>query len=384
MLRELLHRFIGHWPTHGVWQATDGWSMPVVTASNSLRNTPVYRAVSLIANDVARTRATISDPTVDVLYRNPNRYQSAFEFRRAMTLQAALWGNAFALINRTSGGELIELMPLDIESVSLDLSGPEPLYRTSNYGLLPLSRVFHLRTIGYNGLWGESPVRLCNVALTVSAAQEQAQLKAMENGGQSKLAFWSDKPIGPAARQKIVEDYQREHSGSGNAGKPVVLQDGMRVERISSTLADAGMDAARQYSIEDVARIYGVPSHMLMSTKGTAYGSLEWAGRAYLDGALAAWFAAWEAEILAKLATPFDSCSFDTDYLIRPSLAEQMAALRTGVEAGFVTRNEAREWLDLAPLPGLDEPIVAKNMGTGGGQTAIGQDTSQEAGANEP
>jgi hypothetical protein len=73
--------------------------------------------------------------------------------------------------------------------------------------------------------------------------------------------------------------------------------------------------------------------------------------------------------------------SFDLDSLQRPSLAEQMASLRTGVEAGFITRNEAREWLDLEPLPGLDAPIVAKNMGTGGGTTNIGNDTSETAGS---
>jgi hypothetical protein len=41
-----------------------------------------------------------------------------------------------------------------------------------------------------------------------------------------------------------------------------------------------------------------------------------------------------------------------------------------------MTRNEAREELDMDPLPGLDDPIVAKNMGTGGGTTNIGADTS--------
>jgi hypothetical protein len=56
-----------------------------------------------------------------------------------------------------------------------------------------------------------------------------------------------------------------------------------------------------------------------------------------------------------------------------------MAALRTGVESGVITRNEARARLDMKPLPGLDEPIVAKNMGTGGGSTNIGADTSAGA-----
>jgi hypothetical protein len=61
-------------------------------------------------------------------------------------------------------------------------------------------------------------------------------------------------------------------------------------------------------------------------------------------------------------------------------MAETMAALRTAVEAGFMTRNEAREELDLPPLPGLDEPTLALNVGTGGGQTNLGDDTSAQEG----
>jgi phage portal protein BeeE len=102
----------------------------------------------------------------------------------------------------------------------------------------------------------------------------------------------------------------------------------------------------------------------------------------YVDACLAHWFAAFKAEALAKLAGPADSFEFDTDMLVKPSLAEQFAALRTGVEAGVVTRNEARAEARLRRrFAGLDEPIVAKNMGTGGGTTNAGNDTSMNAGA---
>ena len=100
----------------------------------------------------------------------------------------------------------------------------------------------------------------------------------------------------------------------------------------------------------------------------------------YVEACLAHWFAAWQSEIETKLVAPLTKVAFDADSIMRPSLAEQMAALRTGVESGVITRNEARGWLDLEPLEGLDEPIVAKNMGTGGGTTNIGADTSEEAG----
>jgi hypothetical protein len=85
--------------------------------------------------------------------------------------------------------------------------------------------------------------------------------------------------------------------------------------------------------------------------------------------------------VLSKLATVAASFTWDTDQLIKPTMAEMFAALRTGVESGVITRNEARERLDYPPLPGLDEPIVAKNMGTGGGTSNAGNDTSMNAGA---
>jgi HK97 family phage portal protein len=211
------------------------------------------------------------------------------------------------------------------------------------------------------------------------AAQESAQLEVMKNAGNPKLAIVHPGPLSAGARESIAQKFTSDHGGAENAGKPLVLAEGMKVERISSTLEDSGISAARQYSIADVSRIYGVPVSFLGETTN-AYGSMEWLSRMYVDACLAHWFAAFKAESLAKLAGPADSFEFDTDMLVKPSLAEQFAALRTGVESGVITRNEARAVLDYPPLAGLDEPIVAKNMGTGGGTTNAGSDTSQEAG----
>jgi HK97 family phage portal protein len=375
VIRDLLQRlFVG--PYSATLLPAGTMSIPFVSASNALRFTPVYRAVSLIAGDIARIDLEVSASGADSLLRSPSPYMSAFEFRRAMTMQVLLWGNAFAAINRTVGGELLELILLDPDSVSLDLTGPRPIYKTRMYGDLAQDQVFHLKAPNTNGLWGESPVNLCRSSLQLMAAQEQMALKAYENAGNPKIALVHPTKLSAEAMQRIEGDYMARHAGSSNAGRPLVLMEGMKVERISSTLDDTGLDAARSYSIADVSRLYGVPTSMLGETGSSGYGSLEWMGRAYVDGCLQAWLQAWASEIKAKLATPFDSVYFDVDELQRPGMAETMASLRTAVEAGFMTRNEARDELDMEPLPGLDAPIQALNMGTGGGQTNIGNDTS--------
>ena len=384
MIRNLLHRFFGHWssfPGASFLIAPSSGGLPIVDPDTALQYTPVHRAVSLIANDLARVECTVTDGAADALLRSPNRFMSGFEFRRLMTMQCCLYGNSFALINRTQSGELFELIPLGVHTVTLDVTGREPVYRTSLYGDLRLDQVLHLRTMGYSGMWGESPARLCNAALTVMAAQEQSQLKSMENAGQPKLALVHPGALNDKQRQMVAEQYVKQHAGSANAGRPLVLGDNMRVERISSTFDNDGIDTARRYSVQDVSRIFGVPVSYLSEHSQATYGSMEWLGRMYVDHCIEHWAAIWRSEILHKLASPFDSVAFDLDLLQRPSMAEQMASLRTGVEAGFITRNEARARLDLDPLPGLDDPIVAKNMGTGGGTTNLGTDTSAAAGS---
>ena len=379
MIRSLIQRlFVGPWSSTILTEG--GGSIPYVSAGNALRYTPVYRAVTLIANDIARIEMEVTASGADSLLRSPSPYMSAFEMRRAMTMQVLLYGNAFAAINRTRGGELLELILLEPDSVSLDLTGPRPLYRTRLYGDLAQEQIFHLRAPNTTGLWGDSPINLCRTSLQLMAAQEEMALKAYSNAGNPKIALVHPGPLSLEARQRITADYEAKHAGTQNTGKPLVLAEGMRVERISSTLDDAGLQAARQYSVGDVSRIYGVPSSYLSENVGPSYGTLEWLSRMYVDACLQQWMQVWKAEIITKLATPFDSVIFDTDDIVRPGMAETMAALRTAVEAGFMTRNEAREELDLEPLPGLDAPIVALNMGTGGGQTNLGDDTSEEAG----
>jgi HK97 family phage portal protein len=380
VLKQMLRRlFVAPWES--TYLPTDVASVPSVTPWNALRYTPVYRAVTLIAGDIARIPCEIGSPTADTLWKQPNRYMSAFEFRRALIMQALLYGNGFALINRTVGGDLLELVLLEHETVSLDLKSGYPVYRTKTYGDVMPENIFHIRAPNTNGLWGDSPIRLCRTSLTVMAAQEDMALKSYTNAGNPKLALIHPGRADPALLQKIEQHYMQRHAGSDNAGRPLVLADGMKVERISSTMDDTGLESARRYSIGDVSRIYGVPASYLSENVGTSYGTMEWLSRMYVDACLAPWIASVQHEILSKLTTMNDTADFDTDELIRPGLAETMASLRTAVEAGIITRNEARDELDMEPLPGLDEPIVAKNMGTGGGSTNIGNDTSMNAGS---
>lgn len=347
---------------------------PFATPTNVLGYSPVYRASTLISNDIARTPASFDNPDLERVWNRPNRWQSGWDFRRSLTQQACLYGNAFALINRRKNGSIYELMPLSVGSVSLDVTDPmNPVYITQEYGRVIPENILHIKASLLEGIWASSPVNLCNTSLSIAVGQENATFDMVMNaGGVPKLAFIHPSQINQQARQAIQADYLKNHAGSKNASKPIVLSDNMRVEKIESMFDSEGMTKAKSLSVADVSRIFGVPISYLGETTNT-YGTMEWLSRMYLDTCLAHWFMSWSAEFELKLG---EAPVFDTDMLVKPSLAETFSALRTGVEAGIISRNEARAILDYSEEDGLDEFIVAKNMGTGGGQTNLGNDTS--------
>lgn len=364
---------VGYYPPVNAYDILIGADTQLYIAPASALNfTPVYRAVNLISNDIARTPAEFVNPALQRIWDRPNRFQSGYDFRRQLTLQTLIYGNAFALINRKRSGEIYELIPLPIGSVQLDVTNPTPTYKVNGYGDIPPENILHLKAAPLEGLWANSPIQLCKTALLIGLNQENNVKGNAEGGGLPNMAFVTLGPMNAAGRQAMINDYIKNHTGK-NSGKPIVLSENVRVERLSSTSVAADVEAARKYSVEDVSRIYGVPPAYLGQTTGNVYGSLEWMSRAYLDHCLSHWFWTWKSEFMLKLD---EEPAFDTDLLVKPPLAELFAALRTGVEASIITRNEAREIMDYEEVEGGDEFIQAKNMATGGGQTNLGNDTS--------
>ncbi|MCP4794196.1 MAG: phage portal protein, partial [Actinomycetia bacterium] len=127
---KLQQRF---WPTTG--GSVYLWPSPTIDAQNITPHRadtlpPVARALQLVAGDIARLPievqalgadgySEVASPACDLLKYQPNEYHSGFEFRRMMVRDLMLWGNAAALIRRTRGGELLELVPLMPESFQI-------------------------------------------------------------------------------------------------------------------------------------------------------------------------------------------------------------------------------------------------------------------------
>jgi HK97 family phage portal protein len=366
--------------TFGWWPISSA-AAPDLTEQGALRIAAAYRAVQLISGDIARLGARVEGGAGDLLEGDPSRYHTQFEFRRAMMVNVLLYGNAFAYVARDGRGQAVELQLLLPEEISLDTTGGTIRYRHGRMGLIEPEEVFHVKALGSDGIWGKSPIRTARDSFSLGQNLARTGNAVFGNAGVPKIALVHPGPLSPEAQQRIANSYMERHAGADNAGRPIVLAEGMKVETIGGTLEDSVYVAASNFTVEEIARIFGVPSPYLNLGGGPTGAGMEALLRMYVDACLSHWAEQWAQEYRRKVMGGVGRVVWDYDTVVRPTLAETMAAIRAGVEASIITRNEARGWLDLEPVADGNDFILAKNMGAGGGTSNAGDDTSQTAGS---
>jgi len=170
--------------------------------------------------------------------------------------------------------------------------------------------------------------------------------------------------------QAIRDAWTTMHATADGASRPLILREGMKAEKISQETSGTMLES-RRFSVQEIARAFGVPPEMLFQQGGGALVSQSEVARAYADGAIAAWASAWESELTRKLCRPGEFVRIDTTAIVRGNLRDAGMAFSKLVLAGVMSPNDARHYLGLAPVAGLDTPTVSM---PGGASAAAGPD----------
>lgn len=338
---------------------------------------PIMRALQLLGGDLGRLPACVQrytggtwdkvdDPVSDLLDA-PNAHQSGFEWRRTMVRDLMLHGNAASLIRRTNGGELLELVPLMPDSFQLHYDRPDAVsYTHGDLGRLQPDEVLHFRLAGSTPLWGDSPIVRARASIDLMAEQEHAGRMHFATGGIGKIALSSPDPIGEDAVLRLRQAFQDGHGKAGSLASPIVLQGGMTADTIGSTLSQAEWIEARNYSVRQIAMVFGIPPQLLFCDDDGNLENTYTQLRAYVDGCLSHYSALMAGEIGRKLLPPGHRVHFDLRHLLKGSLDQVVASARQAIDAGVMTQNEARELLGLPPIDGGDALVFSKNYAPGG------------------
>jgi hypothetical protein len=210
-----------------------------------------------------------------------------------------------------------------------------------------------------------SPIELARESLGMALAAQDYGARFFANDAKP-TGGWIEFPGNfkdAEAKRVFRESYQQAQSGS-NRGKVLVLENGMKFHEVGVTNKDAQFLELRKFQITDIARLFRVPPHMIADLDRATFSNIEQQSLEFVMHTMTPWAERWEAAIGRDLI--FDSealeVEFDFSNLMRGDVASRSAYYQSGIQNGWLTRNEARAAENLNPIAGLEQPLRPLNM----------------------
>lgn len=362
------------------WPVDDVPAGERVNERTALALSAVWACVNLLAGTIASlplmvyrtdargSRAVAKDhPLYRVLHDSPNYDQTAGDFWEFLIAGMELHGNGFAAVDR-EGGKVIGLHPVKPDIIKVERNRDGVLeYRWTADGASRVETdqtMLHIRGFGGDPLGGMSTMQFNRNSLGLATAIDKAAGAMFRNGLRPSAVMTMDAVIKTQEQRDEVEaGLQKKFQGAMNAGRPMLLEGGMKFEAITINPDDAQLLESRGFSVEEICRIFGVPPFMVGHTvKVTSFGAgLEQQVLGFQKFTLRRRLKRIEQALEKQLLTPLDRASgvtieFNLEGLLRGDSAARSSFYQSGLTNGWMTINEVRALENLPPVPGGDTP----------------------------
>lgn len=266
-------------------------------------------------------------------------------------------GNAFVMVGRTPLGAPISLQVLDPQRVQVARNKQDRVaYFVDGIGEeLGANEIMHIKGMSLPGrLRGLSPIGYAMETISVGLMAQRYGARFFENGSLPSAVIEAEQGMSDAAISRWRETWDARHAGSDNAGKVGLLTGGAKFKQVSIDPKQAQFVEVRQFQVPDIARIFGVPPHLIAdASNSTSWGSgLAEQNLAFGQFSLRPWITRIEEAHSALIRPSASFVKLNLDALLRASLADRYAAYAVGISNGFLTVDEARATEDLPPHPG--------------------------------
>lgn len=364
-----------------------------VNETASLGMPAVWRAVNVIAGTCAslplhayRTRDDIRLPAGNGqaarLLSDPHPDLTPFELWEVVYSHIALWGNAYLRILRNQLGQIAELWPIHPGRVR---AGRESETGTKVYQIDGEERawtdaeILHIPGFGYDGICGVSPIRAARQGIGLALAAEEYGARLFGSGSLATGILQTEQRLDQAAADALKARWKAKVSGLASAHETVVLDAGAKFQQLSIPPEDAQFIESRRFQIAEIARMYGVPPHMLMDTeRSTSWGTgIEQQGIGFVVYTLRPWLTRVEQRVSKLLKPQPVYAKYTVEGLLRGDSAQRAAFYTAMWQIGALSTNDIRRLEDAAPVDGGDVRYRPLNMGVLGQADPAPDSTSQ-------
>lgn len=348
-----------------------------VSETSAMQMTAVYACVRILSEAIAglplhlyrykegSKEKALGHSLYRVLHDEPNPEMTSFIFRETLMTHLLLWGNAYAQIIRNGKGEVLALYPLMPNRMKVDRdkagnivyeytrSSDDPTTMTGSTVLLKSSDVLHIPGLGFDGLVGYSPIAMARNAIGLAIATEEYGAKFFANGATPGGVLEHPGILKDPAR--VRDSWNSVYQGSGNSHRVAVLEEGMKYTPIGIAPNEAQFLETRKFQINEIARIFRVPPHMVGDLEKSSFSNIEQQSLEFVKYTLDPWVIRWEQAMHRALLTKEEKESyfvkFNVDGLLRGDYASRMNGYAVGIQNGFMSPNDVRELENLDLIP---------------------------------
>ena len=377
-------------------KSSHGGADSISSPDAALRMSAVFACVRILAESVASLPLLIYERQdrgkrraqdyylYELLHDRPNSRMTAFEFRETIQSHLVLWGNAYARIVYDTMGRIEELWPLSpagILDTRVSAGVKYYQYQDKNGWTSWISEgeIWHLHGLGDDGERGYSPIALMRRAVNLGLSAEEFGYNFFDNDARPGIVLEHPAKLSGPAHDNLKKSWEDEHQGSAKSHKPMILEEGMKLHEVGIPPEDAQFLETRKFQVQEIARIFRVPPHMLADLDRATFSNIEHQSIDFVVHSLRPWLVRWEQSIQHNLMLPDERRRFYAEHLVdgllRGDITSRYNAYATARQNGWMSVNDIRALENMDPVDGGDVYLSPLNMTPVGGPSKPNQPT---------
>jgi HK97 family phage portal protein len=358
-----------------LWNGLKSSSGQTVNQASALSIPAFYRGTQIISETMASLKLEIQrvdkDGNIEKLpnhplskiLNEPSQRYTGFSLRSTIQAYALIKGNGYAFISRSGK----TARPTELRVVAPDKVQPyindngDLRYKVwddkGNVAVVEFTDMIHIPNLILNGdhIEGLSPITVFKNSLGLPLAMTDYAGRTFKDGSPLQGILSTDKNMTPPQIEAATAEWKKQL----NNGNTPILPGSLKFQAITLSPEDALFVDNYKLTVEDISRILGVPMHMLSALDRATFSNIEEQSREFVQNTIRPWVKRTEAELERKLLFEREKGTirirFNMESLLRGSMQVQSEYISKMVLGGIMSRNEARKYIGMNSIEGLDE-----------------------------
>lgn len=361
--------------TLAAWGVRKSASGVIVNEQTALTSSTVYGAVKLLAEATGMLPLKLyrrlsgggkeladEHPLFRIIHTQPNSEMTSQTWRELIVTDLLLYGNHYSFIMRNNAGKVLFIRPLRPDKMA-------EIYRAKSGNLFyrytpdrlpqvlfPATEIMHLRGLSKEGIMGYNPINLAREAIGLSLAVEEYGAKLFANDATPGGILRHPGALSPEAKKSLRADWVNQHQGSGNAHTMTVLEENMEYEKVGLNPEEAQAVPIRKFQLQEVARVFNVPPHMLKDLEKASFNNIEQQSLEFVTYSLGVWLKRIEGGINKDLIVESEQATLYAEHLVegllRGDIKTRYQAYNMAWRNSWMSADEIREKENMNPQPG--------------------------------